>query len=167
MEAGTMSAGGLSDLNKELMEIKTSLVSLEGTIKTLNAEMRSGDKDSSTEVRLLSQALERQMLDMNEYRRDLKETTKEFRDHITSLTTLASAQASAVRVDLEAQLLEHEDSPAPHQLSLGVRIENIDKELGARLTRLEHESTKIKVVTAILVFIGWGGVAAIVKFLGN
>ena len=154
-------------MNKELMEIKTSLVGLEGAIKTLQAEMRSGDKDSSASVKLLAQALENQTNNINEYRRDLKDAVKEFRDAIVTQNALASSQASAVRVDLEAQLLEHEEAAAPHQLSLGVRIESLERELDGRINTLEHESTKLKVIVAIIMFLGWGGIAAMVKFLGN
>ena len=140
-----------SAVNKELLDIKTSLVSLEGSINTLHVEMRSGDKDTSSSVKLLAQVVEGQNQTLGEYRRDLKDAVKEFRDSIMLLTQSAASQASAVRVDLEAQLVEHEQSDAPHETTLGARVK-----------KLEAEAIKMRVYGGIVVFLGWGGIAAIV-----
>lgn len=136
-------------LNKELLEIKTSLAALQGGMNTLHSEMRSGDK-------LITQIVENQMNSMNEYRRDLKDAIKEFRDAVSDIKDRSSGQISAVRVDLEAQLVEHEQSSSPHDTTLGSRVE-----------KLEHAHIRQQVIVAIIMFLGWGGIAAIIKFIGN
>lgn len=145
----------MTELTSELLEIKTALVRLEGSIHTLNVEMRSGDRNADSSVKLLAQVVDNQTHTMSEHRAELKEALKEFRIAIDSVKDLAAKQASAVRTDLERQLYNHSNDDFPH------------KPLGDRISALEHMSTKIKVYGSIITLIGWSGVAAIVKFIGN
>lgn len=147
----------MSELSGELLEIKTAIVRLEGSVSTLAVEMRSGDRDASSSVKLLAKVVENQETNMQEYRKDLKEGLKEFRDGIDLIKESASQQANAVRVSLEAQLKKHsEEDPAPHEVTLGARID-----------KLEHRNTQLGVIIALLTFIGWPGLILIAKFFIN
>lgn len=140
----------------DMLEIKTAIVEIKGEIRTMSEVMRSGDRDSASGVRLLAQTVENLAKNQDRASVDLKDALKEFRDAIDAVKELSAQQANSVRVDVERQLREHLDDDTPHSRSLSMRI-----------TALENDAVRIRVLIAALTFIGWGGVAAIVKFAGN
>lgn len=147
----------MSELSGELLEIKTAIVRLEGSVSTLAVEMRSGDRDASSGVKLLAKVVENQESNMAEYRKDLKEAMKEFREHTEAIKESSAQQANAVRVSLEGQLKKHADEdPAPHETTLGTRIDT-----------LERRNTQIGVIIALLTFIGWPGLLLFAQYILN
>lgn len=144
----------------DLMEIKTAIVEIKGELRTLNAEMRSGDRDSSSSVKLLAQTVENLSKNQHDQRQDLKESITKFEERTEALRDLANHSTSIVRTDLERQLREHSLSDAPHEKSIGIRLDS-----------LEETQTQIKMFVALLTFLGLPGVAAAVaiaaKVLGN
>lgn len=146
----------MTELTNDLLEIKTSLVRLEGSVATLSVEMRSGDRNADSSVKLLAQVVENQAHNMEIQRGDLKDALKEFREAIITVKDLAEKQANGVRIDLEKRLNNHELEPAPHEETLGNRIE-----------KLEHRNTQLGVIIALLTFVGWPGLILIAKYFIN
>jgi hypothetical protein len=111
----------------ELLEIKTTLVRLEGEMRTMAAEVRSGDRDSASSVRLLSETVKNLAENQREQRDDLKDALSRFDERTEALRIAGEQQASAVRTSLEAQLRNHETDDAPHAKTLGARIDQLEK----------------------------------------
>jgi len=149
----------VTDIN-ELLEIKTAIVEIKGELRTMNAEMRSGDRDSSSSVKLLAQTVENLSKNQHDQRLDLKEAITKFEERTEALRELANHATSAVRMDLERQLRDHTNAEAPH-----------DKTLGVRLDGLEAGYNHVKGAMSLIGFIGLPGTiaaaVAIAKAMGN
>jgi hypothetical protein len=140
----------------DILEIKTAIVEIKGELRTMSAEMRSGDRDSSSSVKLLAQTVENLAHNQSEQRQDLKAAMLKFEERTEALRDLANNGASAVRLDLERQIKEHTTADAPHEKTLGVRLD-----------MLERRNAQLTGFMALLSFLGLPGVAAIVTFFGH
>lgn len=140
----------------DLLEIKTAIVEIRGELRTLNAEMRGGDKDQASGVKMLSQVVENLAKNLAEQRGDLKEALTEFRGAIRELSESITAQATGVSLRLEAHLREHEFDDSPHS-----------KTLGARMDVLERSINRAYGGMALLAALGLPGVAVVVKWFQN
>lgn len=140
----------------DLLEIKTAIVEIRGEIRTMTEAMRSGDRDSASGVKLLAQVVENLAKNQSDQRDDLKEALTEFRTAVKEIGESITAQSNGISVRLETRLREHETEDAPHAKTIGVRLD-----------ALEHDAIRVRVVIALLTFVGWGGIAAIVKLTGG
>ncbi len=140
----------------DLVEIKLALSDIRGELATMRAEFKADDKDALSSVKLLAQALENQSKSMSEVRQDLKEAMAKFDERTEAYREHGRQQATAVRKDLERQITEHSTADAPHEKTLGSRLDALEK----------HQNRLVGAVT-LVGFVGLSGVAALVKAFGG
>ncbi len=140
----------------DLLEIKTAIVELRGDMKVLTEAMRSGDRESGSGVKLLAQAIENINTIQAQMRTDHKESIEKFEQRTEAIRAEADMKASAVRRSVEGQVTAHANDDAPHERTLGSRLDHIEKSIN-----------KTQGALALLAALGLPGVAVVVKFFGG
>lgn len=113
----------------DLLEIKTALAELRGEMRTMAAEIRSGDRDAASSVKLLAQTVEYLSQMQKDQREDLKQALGEFRVAIDTLRDTINVQTDGVSLRLERRIEAHEIDDAPHAKSLGSRLDAVESKI--------------------------------------
>lgn len=140
----------------EWLEIKTAIAEIKGEMRAMTEMIRSGDRDSTSGVRLLAQTVENLGKQLVEQRTDLKAAVEKFDERTEAMRVKSERDASAVRVSLENQLSKHEDDDAPHAKTLGARLDAVERRINLALGAV-----------GLLGVIGLPGIYAILKAAGQ
>lgn len=140
----------------DITEIKLAISDIKGEMRTMTEMMRSGDRDAASGVKLLAGTVDSLARSLSESRVDLKEAVTKFDERTEALRRKSESDVSAVRVSLEGQLRGHAEGEAPH-----------DKTIGTRLDSMEKKVNQAFGAVAILAFIGLPGIYAILKAAGQ
>lgn len=113
-------------LKDTIADLRSDLAEQKGDIKVIASRLETGDREAATATRGLADLMKSQAQAMSELRVELKELRLE-----------ATGAANGVRADFERQLQVHENHDAPHQRTLGRRLDDVETELAVTRGRTQ------------------------------
>jgi hypothetical protein len=104
--------------DNDLEDLKISVAEMRVEIRSVLDVMRAGDREAHAGTKLLAQTVEQ-----------LARTQEKSNAETEKLLGRYEMALNAQRRDLDAELTEHADHPSPHTLSVGHRLDRLERKL--------------------------------------